>query len=71
LGPRKVGKTRRHESQIGCVTGLEVDMKNRLIALAAICLLMPGILLAQPAEKKTTVGVWEVKTVPAGHSLHC
>jgi hypothetical protein len=43
-------------------------MKNRLIALAAICLLMPGILLAQPAEKKTIVGVWEVKTVPAGHS---
>ena len=29
---------------------------------------MPGILLAQPAEKKTIVGVWEVKTVPAGHS---
>jgi hypothetical protein len=54
--------------QIRCVTGLEVDMKSRLIALAAVCLLIPGILLAQPAEKKTIVGVWEVKTVPAGHS---
>ena len=43
-------------------------MKNRLIALAAVCLLVPGILLAQPAEKKTIVGVWEVKMAPAGQS---
>jgi hypothetical protein len=52
----------------GCVTGLEVDMKNRLNALAAVCLLIPSILLAQPAEKTTIGGVWEVKTVPPGHS---
>ena len=43
-------------------------MKDRLIALAAVCLLIPGLLLAQPAVKKTIVGVWEVKTVPAGQS---
>ena len=54
--------------QIRCVTGLEVDMKSGLIALAAVCLLIPGILLAQPAEKKTIVGVWEVKMAPAGQS---
>jgi hypothetical protein len=68
LRRRQVGKTRRHELQIRCVTGLEVDMKSRLIALAAVCLLIPGILLAQPAEKKTIVGVWEVKMAPAGQS---
>jgi len=47
---------------------LEIDMKDGLIALAAVCLLIPGLLLAQPAVKKTIVGVWEVKTVPAGQS---
>jgi hypothetical protein len=43
-------------------------MKNRVIALAAVCLLIPGILLAQPAAKKTIAGVWEVKMSPAGQS---
>ena len=43
-------------------------MKSRLIALAAVCLLIPGILLAQPAEKKTIVGVWEVTMAPDGQS---
>jgi hypothetical protein len=43
-------------------------MKNRFIALAAVCLLAPGILLAQAAAKKTFVGVWEVKTAAAGQS---
>ena len=43
-------------------------MKNRLVALAAVCLFIPGILFAQPAEKKTIVGVWEVKMAPAGQS---
>src|SRR5271165_1968182 len=43
-------------------------MKNRLIAWAAVCLLIPGILLAQAAEKKTIVGVWEVKMAPVGQS---
>ena len=41
-------------------------MKNRLIGVAVVCLLIPGVLLAQPAEKKTIVGVWEVKMAPAG-----
>jgi hypothetical protein len=44
-------------------------MKNRLIAsAAAVCLLIPGILLAQPAAKTTIAGVWEVKMAPAGQS---
>jgi hypothetical protein len=43
-------------------------MKSRLIALAVVCLLIPGILLAQPAEKKTIVGVWEVTMPAAGQS---
>jgi hypothetical protein len=33
--------------------------------LAAVCLLIPAILLAQRAEKKKIVGVWEVKMAPA------
>jgi hypothetical protein len=43
-------------------------MKNRLIALGAVCLLIPGVLLAQPAEKKTIVGVWQVEMAPTGQS---
>ena len=43
-------------------------MKNRLIALAAVCLLIPGILLAESAAKKTVAGVWEVKMAPVGQS---
>jgi hypothetical protein len=43
-------------------------MKNRVIALAAVCLFIPGILLAQPAAKKTIAGVWEVKMSLAGQS---
>jgi hypothetical protein len=43
-------------------------MKNRLIGVAVVCLLIPGVLLAQPAAKKTIVGVWEVKESPVGQS---
>jgi hypothetical protein len=43
-------------------------MKNRLVALVAVCLLIPGFLLAQPAEKKTIVGVWKAEMAPAGQS---
>jgi len=43
-------------------------MKNRLLGLAAACVLIPAMLVAQAAETKTIVGVWEVKTVPAGQS---
>jgi hypothetical protein len=48
--------------------GLEVDMKIRFIRLAAVCILSPTLLLAQPAGKKTIVGVWEVKMAPVGQS---
>ena len=43
-------------------------MKNRLIGLAFLCVTIPLMLVAQPAEKKTLVGVWEVKiSAGAGH----
>ena len=43
-------------------------MKNSFIGLAAICILIPATLIAQPAEKKTMAGVWEVKESPVGQS---
>src|SRR5260370_1250267 len=43
-------------------------MKNRLIGLAAVYMLIPAMLLAQPAGKKQLVGVWEVKVSPVGQS---
>ena len=44
-----------------------VTMTRRkgLIGLAFLCVTIPLMLVAQPAEKKTLVGVWEVK-IPAG-----
>ena len=65
---RQLGRTKRQESQIGCAMGLGIEMKNRVIALAAVCLFIPGILLAEPAAKKTIAGVWEVKMSSAGQS---
>jgi len=50
------------------VTGLKVDMKTRFLNLAALCMLIPAMLLAQPAQKKTIVGVWEVRIALAGQS---
>jgi hypothetical protein len=41
-------------------------MKKRFIGVAAACLVVPVMLLAQPAGKKQLVGVWEVKVSPAG-----
>ena len=41
---------------------------NRFIGLAAVCMVIPAMLLAQPAAKKTIVGVWEVKMTPPGPS---
>ena len=35
--------------------------KNGLIGLAFLCVTIPIMLVAQPAEKKALVGVWEVK----------
>jgi len=43
-------------------------MKNRFIGLAAVYMLIPAMLLAQPAGKKQLVGVWAVKEVPVEQS---
>src|SRR5260221_11968025 len=40
---------------------VSMTRKNGLIGLAFLCVTIPIMLLAQPAEKKTLVGVWEVK----------
>jgi hypothetical protein len=47
---------------------LEADMKNRFIGLAAVYMLIPAMLLAEPAGKKQLVGVWEVKEAPVEQS---
>jgi hypothetical protein len=47
---------------------LEADMKKRFISFAAVYMLIPAMLLAQPAGKKQLVGVWAVKEVPVGQS---
>ena len=43
-------------------------MKKRFIGLAAVYILIPAVLLAQPAGKKQLVGVWEVKEAPVEQS---
>src|SRR5260370_1058453 len=43
-------------------------MKNRFIGLAAVYMLIPAMLLAQPAGKQQLVGVWAVKVSPVGQS---
>jgi len=43
-------------------------MKKRFIGLAAVYMLIPAMLLAQPAGNKQLVGVWEVKEAPVEHS---
>jgi hypothetical protein len=40
--------------------------KNGLIWVAFLCVTIPLMLVAQPAEKKTLVGVWEVKISAGG-----
>jgi hypothetical protein len=42
-------------------------MKNKSIIAAAICVLIPALLNAQPSERKQLAGLWEVKVVPFGH----
>jgi hypothetical protein len=44
-------------------------MKNRLIGLAVLCAAIPVTLLAQSSEKKTLVGVWDVKISAGGVAL--
>jgi hypothetical protein len=43
-------------------------MKKRFIGLAAMYMLVPAMLLAQPAGKKQLVGVWAVKVSPVGQA---
>jgi len=43
-------------------------MKNRFIGVAAVSMLIPAMLLAQPAGKKQLVGVWAVKESPIEQS---
>jgi hypothetical protein len=43
-------------------------MKSRFFGWLVACLVIPTMLLAQPAEKKTIVGVWEVKMASVGQS---
>src|SRR5262245_59506067 len=43
-------------------------MKKRCIGFATVCILIPAMLLAQPAGKKQLVGVWAVKEAPVEQS---
>jgi len=43
-------------------------MKRRFIGWLVVCLVIPTMLLAQPAGKKAIVGVWEVKMAAVGQS---
>jgi hypothetical protein len=45
---------------------MSITTKNGLIGLAVLCMTIPVILVAQPAERKTLVGVWEVKIAAGG-----
>jgi hypothetical protein len=55
---------------------VSMTRKNRLIGLAFLCVTIPLMLVSQPAEKKTLVGVWEVKISAGGRATtasteHC
>ncbi len=45
---------------------VSMTRKNRLIGLAFLGVTIPLMLVAQPAEKKALVGVWEVKISAGG-----
>ena len=45
---------------------MSITTKNGLIGLAVLCMTIPVMLVAQPAEKNTLVGVWEVKISAGG-----
>src|SRR5215469_14324087 len=47
---------------------MKTDTKNRIMGLAALYLLVPAMLLAQPAGKKQLVGVWAVREAQVGQS---
>ena len=48
---------------------MSVTRKNGLIGLAVLCVTIQVMLVAQAAEKKPLVGVWEVK-ISAGACHH-
>jgi hypothetical protein len=58
----------RHIFDSSAELAREVDMKCRFIGWFVVCLIIPTMLLAQPAGKKAIVGVWEVKMAPVGQS---
>jgi hypothetical protein len=43
-------------------------MRKRFIGLAAVYMLIPAMLLGQPAGKKELVGVWAAKEAPVEQS---
>ena len=45
---------------------MRITRKKGLIGLAVLCVTIPVTLVAQAAEKKTLVGVWEVKISAGG-----
>ena len=48
---------------------MSITRKKVLIGLAVLCVTIPVMLVAQAAEKKTLVGVWEVKISAGGVHL--
>ena len=45
---------------------VSMTREKELIGLAFLCMTIPLMLVAQPAEKRTLVGVWEVKISAGG-----
>jgi hypothetical protein len=45
---------------------MSITRKEGLIGLAVLCVTIPCMLVAQATEKKTLVGVWEVKITAGG-----
>jgi hypothetical protein len=45
---------------------MSITRKKGLIGLAVLCVTIPVMLVAQAAEKKTLVGMWEVKISAGG-----
>jgi hypothetical protein len=47
---------------------MDINMKNRFVGFAAVCVAIPAVLVAQPNEKKQLVGVWKVEVARLGQS---
>ena len=45
---------------------MSITRKEGLLGLAVLCVTIPVMMVAQAAEKKTFVGVWEVKISAGG-----